>query len=73
MTSTPVNLLSLRSNQNSDRPKPATLQLGQLAVNYGAADGGVYYEDAGGNIIKALKLLKKPYLLDEYLPIIMPT
>jgi len=52
MTSTPVNLLSLRSNQNSDRPKPTTLQLGQLAVNYGSADGGVYYEDTGGSIRK---------------------
>ena len=52
MTSTPVNLLSLRSNQNSDRPKPATLQLGQIAVNYGAADGGVYYEDTGGSVRK---------------------
>jgi len=52
MTSTPVNLLSLRSDLNSDRPKPATLQLGQVAVNYGAADGGVYYEDTGGAIRK---------------------
>jgi len=52
MTSTPVNLLSLRSNLNSDRPKPATLQLGQSAVNYGASDPGVYIEDSGGSIRK---------------------
>jgi predicted extracellular nuclease len=52
MTSTPVNLLSLRSGLNSDRPKPATLQLGQLAVNYGANEPGVYLEDTGGAIRK---------------------
>lgn len=52
MTSTPVNLLSLRSNLGSDRPKPATLQLGQLAVNYGASEPGVYIEDTGGSIRK---------------------
>lgn len=52
MTSTPVNLLSLRSNLNSDRPKPATLQLGQLAVNYGASEPGLYIEDTGGAIRK---------------------
>lgn len=52
MTSTPVNLLSLRSNLSSDRPKPATLQLGQLAVNYGASEPGVYVEDTGGAIRK---------------------
>lgn len=52
MTSTPVNLLSLRSNLGSDRPKPATLQLGQLAVNYGASEPGIYIEDTGGSIRK---------------------
>ena len=52
MTSTPVNLLSLRSNLNSDRPKPATLQLGQVAVNYGSSEPGLYIEDTGGSIRK---------------------
>lgn len=52
MTSTPVNLLSLRSSQASDRPLPATTQLGQLAVDYGAAEPGVYFEDSAGAIRK---------------------
>lgn len=52
MTSTPVNLLSLRSNQSADRPLPATLQQGQLAVSYGSADPGIYFEDSAGNIRK---------------------
>lgn len=52
MTSTPVNLLSLRSNQSADRPVPATLQQGQLAVSYGSSDPGVYFEDSAGNIRK---------------------
>ena len=52
MTSTPVNLLSLRSNLSSDRPKPATLQLGQIAVNYGASEPGIYVEDTAGAIRK---------------------
>ena len=52
MTSTPVNLLSLRSNINSDRPKPATLQLGQVAVNYGAGEPAIYVEDSAGSIRK---------------------
>lgn len=52
MTSTPVNLLSLRSGLNSDRPKPTTLQLGQVAVNYGANEPGIYIEDTGGAIRK---------------------
>lgn len=52
MTSTPVNLLSLRSNQSADRPNPATLQQGQLAVSYGSSDPGVYFEDSAGNIRK---------------------
>lgn len=52
MTSTPVNLLSLRSSLSSDRPKPATLQLGQIAVNYGASEPGIYVEDTAGSIRK---------------------
>lgn len=52
MTSTPVNLLSLRSDLNSDRPKPTTLQLGQIAVNYGASEPGIYLEDTGGAVRK---------------------
>jgi len=52
MTSTPVNLLSLRSNQSADRPFPATLQQGQLAVSYGSSDPGIYFEDSAGNIRK---------------------
>ena len=52
MTSTPVNLLSLRSNQSADRPVPATLQQGQLAVSYGSSDPGIYFEDSAGNIRK---------------------
>lgn len=52
MTSTPVNLLHLRSVQSSDRPTPTTLQLGQLALSYGSTDPGLYFEDSAGAIRK---------------------
>ena len=38
MTSTPVTLLSKRSGNSSDRPLPTTVQVGELAINFAAAD-----------------------------------
>ena len=52
MTSTPVILLLLRSGQASDRPSGVTVQAGQLALNYGGADPGLYFEDSAGAIAK---------------------
>jgi hypothetical protein len=52
MTSTPVVLLLLRSGQSSDRPSGVTVQGGQLALAFGAADPGLYFEDSAGNIAK---------------------
>jgi hypothetical protein len=52
MTSTPVILLLLRSGQSSDRPSGITIQAGQLALDFGAADPGLYFEDSAGSIAK---------------------
>jgi len=52
MTSTPVTILSKRSGNSSDRPSGNILVNGELAINFGAADPGVYFEDSVGNIIK---------------------
>lgn len=52
MTSTPVILLLLRSGQASDRPSGVTVQAGQLALSYGAADPGLYFEDSAGTVAK---------------------
>jgi len=52
MTSTPVVLLLLRSGQASDRPSGVTVQAGQLALNFGAADPGLYFEDSAGTVAK---------------------
>ena len=46
MTSTPVTLLSRRSGNASDRPFPATVQAGELALGFGAAEGGLYFKDS---------------------------
>jgi len=52
MTSTPVTILSKRSGNSSDRPSGNILVNGELAINFGAADPGVYFEDSVGSIIK---------------------
>jgi len=52
MTSTPVTLLQKRSGNASDRPSGITLVNGELALTFGAADPGVYFEDSIGNIVK---------------------
>jgi hypothetical protein len=52
MTSTPVTLLSRRSGNSSDRPFPATVQAGELALGFGAAEGGLYFKDSLGAIRK---------------------
>jgi len=52
MTSTPVTLLSKRSGNSSDRPLPTTVQVGELAINFAAADNGLYFKDSAGNIRK---------------------
>ena len=52
MTSTPVTILHKRSGNSSDRPSGNILVNGELSINFGAADPGVYFEDSVGNIIK---------------------
>ena len=52
MTSTPVTLLSFRSGQSSDRPFPASVTQGQLALGFGAADPGLYFLDSSNSIRK---------------------
>jgi hypothetical protein len=52
MTSTPVTILSKRSGNASDRPSGNILVNGELAINFGAADPGIYFEDSAGNVVK---------------------
>ena len=52
MTTTPVTLLSKRSGNASDRPLVTTVQAGELALNFGAAENGLYFKDSAGDIRK---------------------
>ncbi len=52
MTSIPVTSLLLRSGNASDRPSGNIFVNGELAINFGAADPGVYFEDSAGGIRK---------------------
>jgi len=52
MASTPVILLSKRSGNSSDRPNAATVQAGEIAMSFGAADPGLYFKDSAGSIRK---------------------
>lgn len=52
MASTPVILLSKRSGNSSDRPNTSTVQAGEAAMSFGAADPGLYFKDSAGNIRK---------------------
>ena len=52
MASTPVILLSKRSGNSSDRPNVATVQVGEAAMSFGAADPGLYFKDSAGSIRK---------------------
>lgn len=52
MTTTPVTLLSKRSGNTSDRPLDTTIQAGELAINFAAAENGLYFKDSVGNIRK---------------------
>lgn len=52
MTTTPVTLLSKRSGNASDRPVVTTVQNGELAINFAAADNGLYFKDSVGAIRK---------------------
>lgn len=52
MTSTPVTLLSKRSGNSADRPLDTTVQAGELAINFAAADNGLYFKDSAGDIRK---------------------
>ena len=44
MTSIPVTSLLLRSGNASDRPSGNIFVNGELAINFGAADPGIYFE-----------------------------
>ena len=52
MTSTPVTLLTKRSGNSSDRPLETTVQAGELAINFAAAENGLYFKDSAGDIRK---------------------
>jgi len=52
MASTPVILLVKRSGNASDRPNTATVQAGEVAMSFGAADPGLYFKDSAGSIRK---------------------
>jgi len=52
MTSIPVTSLLLRSGNASDRPSGNIFVNGELAINFGAADPGLYFEDSAGDVIK---------------------
>ena len=52
MTSIPVTSLLLRSGNASDRPSGNIFVNGELAINFGAADPGIYFEDSAGGVIK---------------------
>ena len=52
MASTPVILLQKRSGNSSDRPNTTTVQAGEVAMSFGAADHGLYFKDSAGSIRK---------------------
>lgn len=52
MASTPVILLTKRSGNSSDRPNTTTVQAGECAMSFGAADPGLYFKDSAGSIRK---------------------
>jgi hypothetical protein len=52
MASTPVIILTKRSGNSSDRPNTATVQAGEAAMSFGAADPGLYFKDSAGSIRK---------------------
>lgn len=52
MASTPVIILTKRSGNSSDRPNTATVQAGETAMSFGAADPGLYFKDSAGAIRK---------------------
>ena len=52
MTSTPVTSLLKRTGNASDRPSGNIIVNGELAMSFGAADPGVYFEDSVGSIRK---------------------
>jgi hypothetical protein len=52
MTSTPVTILLLRSNLESDRPNVSILQYGELALCSSSGDPGFYFLDTNNDIRK---------------------
>ena len=52
MTSTPVTILTFRTGQSADRPFPASITTGQLALSFGATDPGLYFLDSSSDIRK---------------------
>lgn len=47
-----VSILLRRSDVANKRPDAASMQFGELNLNYDAATGGLYYEGSGGEVIK---------------------
>jgi hypothetical protein len=52
LTTMSVNILIKRSDTPSKRPDPNVLLDGELALNFDAATGGLYYKDTDDNIVK---------------------
>jgi hypothetical protein len=52
MTTTPVILVTKRSGNSADRPATSTVQAGEAALCFGAAEPGLYFKDSTGAIRK---------------------
>lgn len=52
MTTTPVILLTKRSGNSADRPAASTVQAGEAALCFGAAEPGLYFKDSASAIRK---------------------
>jgi hypothetical protein len=47
-----ITITLKKSSVNGKRPSPLNLVNGELALNYSAADNGVYYKDSAGDLVK---------------------
>jgi len=52
MTTTPVILVTKRSGNSADRPATSTVQAGEAALCFGAAEPGLYFKDSASAIRK---------------------
>ena len=47
-----INFKLLRSSTANKRPTAANLDTGELALNFNDSSGGLFYENASGNVVK---------------------